>query len=276
MSGPLVRLTSNYGYPLKRLFPDGVGRWGNVTFTTEPISRPDFFVCFNYPKEELKVECPREHCWSIAQEPPHRAFHWLHSFHQGFGRLYSSDTSIRRPGKRLSHPHMHWHVNRSFQWLREAEPPEKTAQLSTITSNQDWLEGHRRRYHFVSELRKTLEFDWFGRGVRPLEDKWDGLAPYRYSLAIENFSSDYYWTEKLIDCFLCWTIPIYYGCPRLDRYFPADSFIPIDITRPKQAAQIVFETIRSDSYEERFEALTQAREKVLQELNPLAFIASEI
>jgi hypothetical protein len=42
---------------------------------------------------------------------------------------------------------------------------------------------------FLRKIQKNnLEFDLYGRGFCSIEDKWDGLAPYRYSLAIENFS----------------------------------------------------------------------------------------
>jgi Glycosyltransferase family 10 (fucosyltransferase) C-term len=269
-------MVGSYNYPLKRLFPDGEAKWGHVKFTTEPVEKADFVVSLNYPQKDIRIECPPEHCWSLVQEPPARVFHWMHSSNDSFARLYSSDTSIRGPWKILTHPHMHWHVKRGLEWLRQAEPPKKTADLSTITSDMRWLDGHRRRLDFVRSLSQSLDFDWFGRGIRPLEDKWDGLAPYRYSLAIENFCSDYYWTEKLIDCFLCWTVPLYYGCPRLEEYFPARSFIRIDITNAREATRVVMDTLENDRYEDRLEALEQARSLILESLNPMAFLAGEV
>ena len=40
-----------------------------------------------------------------------------------------------------------------------------------------------------------------------------------FSISIENIKSDYYFTEKLFDCLLTGTIPIYYGCPSLHKFF---------------------------------------------------------
>jgi hypothetical protein len=77
--------------------------------------------------------------------------------------------------------------------------------------------------------------DLFGRAARPIDDKWDGLAPYHFSLAIENTVATDYWTEKVADCFLSWTCPIYNGAPNLADFFPRDSFIQIDIARPREA-----------------------------------------
>jgi hypothetical protein len=59
----------------------------------------------------------------------------------------------------------------------------------------------------------------FGKAFEPLENKIDGLKDYRFSLAIENCRSDYYFTEKLIDCFATGTVPIYWGCPGIGRFF---------------------------------------------------------
>ena len=49
----------------------------------------------------------------------------------------------------------------------------------------------------------------FGRGYDPIEFKIDGLKDYRFSVVIENCKRDYWFTEKLIDCFVTGTIPIY-------------------------------------------------------------------
>jgi hypothetical protein len=48
----------------------------------------------------------------------------------------------------------------------------------------------------------------------------DALLDYRFSIAIENLScDDNYFTEKLTDCFLTGTIPIYHGCLNIGEFF---------------------------------------------------------
>ena len=49
-----------------------------------------------------------------------------------------------------------------------------------------------------------------------------------YSVVIENCKRDYYFTEKLIDCFLTGTIPIYWGCPSIGDYFNTKGIIIVD------------------------------------------------
>jgi len=41
----------------------------------------------------------------------------------------------------------------------------------------------------------------------------------QYGIVIENFSHRGFFTEKLIDCFLLKTIPIYWGCSNIGNYF---------------------------------------------------------
>lgn len=43
-----------------------------------------------------------------------------------------------------------------------------------------------------------------------------------FHICVENNSNNYYFSEKLIDCLLCKSIPIYFGCKNTCDYFNAD------------------------------------------------------
>jgi len=130
------------------------------------------------------------------------------------------------------------------------------------------LPGHRKRWAFLEHIQQngSLDIDLFGRAVQFIEDKWDGLAPYKYSLAIENSSSPDYWTEKIADCFLSWSVPIYYGCTNLEDYFPSDSFIRISIDPPAKGLESVKTILERDNWEKRIPALKEARGSCAQPL----------
>jgi len=51
-------------------------------------------------------------------------------------------------------------------------------------------------------------------------------------VAVENSGHDHYWTEKVADCFLAGTVPIYRGAPNIRAYFPAEAMIVIDTLDP--------------------------------------------
>jgi hypothetical protein len=146
------------------------------------------------------------------------------------------------------------------------EVPEKTREVSWVVGDARDLPGHFQRLSFLEKLRKAdgLAVDLFGRAVRPIADKFEVLAPYRFSLAVENTRGPDYWTEKLADCFLTWTVPFYHGCTNLDRYFPEDAYISIDIRRPADAIGIIGQTLEERNWERRLPALREARKRVLE------------
>jgi hypothetical protein len=99
---------------------------------------------------------------------------------------------------------------------------DKTRQVSLIASKKDVTEGHHLR-HLIARHYKHL--DKFGTGYEPIESKMEGLAPYRYSIVVESWRGDYYFSEKLIDCLSVGTIPIYYGCPSIGEFFDAEGIL---------------------------------------------------
>jgi hypothetical protein len=165
---------------------------------------------------------------------------------------------------------------RSYDELKNSIPPEKPKPLSWITSNITGRSGHRKRMAFLETLHSQLDFDLWGRGFTPIKDKWDGLAPYRYALAVENYSGPYYWTEKLADCLLSWALPIYYGCTNITDYFPPEALVRIDIYKPDEAVEIIRETIHSDLWLMQRDAIAYARELILDQYQLFPFVTKLI
>jgi hypothetical protein len=153
--------------------------------------------------------------------------------------------------------------------------PDKKANLSWITSNIAVFQEHRDRLSFLEKIRDDLKFDLFGKGYSFIEDKWDGLAPYRYSLVVENFSNPWYWSEKLADCFLAWTMPIYYGCTKISDFFPEESVVAIDINDP-MAPRKIQEVIASDLWGSRLDAIEYSRRLVLDNYQLFPFLVRAI
>ena len=95
-------------------------------------------------------------------------------------------------------------------------------------------------------------------------------------MAIENFIGPHHWTEKLADAFLGLALPFYCGCPNATDYFPAESFIPVDLKDPQGGARIIRDAISNNEYEKRLPAIIEARRRVLFEYNLFAVISREI
>ena len=113
-------------------------------------------------------------------------------------------------------------------WIKPEDQKiyNKTKNISIISSNKKQTIGHNLRHEVIGKLKEKM--DVYGRGYNPIDYKLTGLENYRYSIVIENCKRDYWFTEKLIDCLVTGTIPIYWGCPSINDFFDTKGFIIIN------------------------------------------------
>jgi hypothetical protein len=110
-------------------------------------------------------------------------------------------------------------------WIREPQIHEKTKGISIIASKKKTTSGQQLRQTILQDVAGV---DRFGTGTLAISDKADGLRDYRYSIAVENCQHEYYFTEKIIDCFATGTIPIYWGPKIVDHMFNSAGIIHFD------------------------------------------------
>ena len=72
---------------------------------------------------------------------------------------------------------------------------------------------------FLDSINELPFVELYGRGIKPIDDKWDVISTSKYAIAYENFQNDYYWTEKIMDCYLSFAMPLYYGCNSIENFF---------------------------------------------------------
>ncbi len=272
----LVRILRDYDFPdILRQTPGGRGEWGGIRFTEEPVAACDAAVVLNAPGAAVRLRCPPGRVWAVMQEPPNEHFGRFHHGEPVHDRVYTTRADLVGPRYRHVQPALPWHVGRSYDELSACPPPAKSRGLSWITSNATAFAGHRRRMRFLETVRGRLDFDLFGRGFTPVADKWDALAPYRFSLAVENHAADHYFTEKLTDCLLAWTVPVYAGCPNVGDYFPPEAVIVFDPDDPR-APEAIAQAMHAEPWARRLEALAEARRLVLDRLQLFPFLAGEL
>jgi hypothetical protein len=51
------------------------------------------------------------------------------------------------------------------------------------------------------------------------------LKDYLFNVSIENFIDDYYFTERVLNCFACGTIPVYCGASKIGDFFNSDGIL---------------------------------------------------
>lgn len=228
---------------------------------------------------EEALACPRANTLLITTEPSTIKVYGSRFLRQ-FGHVLTSQEPWavgHHPGAIHRQPGMIWYyalgdVRGTYDAIKQHVPLAKTAEISAICSTKQQRHTlHRQRYEFIMNLKQRVpEMELFGRGIRFVEHKADALDPFRYHVAIENFFGPHHWTEKLADAFLGGCMPVYHGCPNAEEYFPAESFLRIDIGAVDAAAETIRRAIRDRLYERNLTAILESRRRVVEEYAPVA------
>ncbi len=275
----IVRIIKDWDSPdLKRQTPGGMGIWNEVRFTTDPVEKCDYVIVLNHARdgEVVTVNCPPSNIWALIQEPPNEFLEPMHHGIDAYRRIYTTSEDLRGNRFVQSQTALPWHVEKDYDFLLTCKPPVKERDISCITSSLTNWGGRRARVEFLERIRGRIPFDLYGRGFTYIDDKWDALAPYRYSIAIENYRTAYYWTEKIADCFLSWTMPIYCGCTKISQYFPEESMLCVEIDDPVSAIEKIKEALAQERWKKNLDAIKHARELILNKYQFFPFITSEI
>ncbi len=119
--------------------------------------------------------------------------------------------------------------------------PSAETFISIIFSNKKITHGHKYRHRLVSAIMKhNLPIDIWGHGCNNLKlrshmgsstgkpkyrirGSFQSIEPFKgylFTIVIENCSLPDYFSEKLLDPLLLNVTPIYYGCQKVEEYFP--------------------------------------------------------
>lgn len=237
----------------------------------------DAWIVYESLAAATRANCPPQNVTFISAEPPTlrtyggdflRQFRWVVSCHD-----------VKHRGLIAQQQAIPWHAGVEFEGgcrasldydaLTAMPKPEKSRVLSVVISNKAITPGHRQRLEFVNKLKAQLgdALDVYGNGHRPIADKWDALAPYRFHLALENTARPHYLSEKVCDAFLGFCYPFYFGAPNAPEYLPEDSYTAIDVFQPDQAVELVCDGIEQGLDKLRQPQIAAARTTVLNELN---------
>lgn len=128
---------------------------------------------------------------------------------------------------------------------------DKKRLVSMIASTKKMCRGHLYR-NKIAEIFPYKE-DLYGNGRKnQLENKADGLKDYMFSVAMENDCYDTYYTEKIIDCFLTGTIPVYWGSKKIKETFDMGGILFLEETNIESLNEELYKS-KMDSIVKNFE-----------------------
>ncbi len=168
------------------------------------------------------------------------------------------------------------HLGFNATHQRCAFVPYATAWLNIDELPDDFPKTHLCSFMGSVEHQPTVAYDlrrecamWlkstgvpcFGKGLQPVPSKRAALDDFAFSVAMENAQQDLYFTEKIIDCFLTLTVPVYWGCPSIGTVFDPAGMITFNT---RDELSLIMADLSMERYHHMLPAVRANRELVLR------------
>jgi hypothetical protein len=198
-------------------------------------------------------------------EPPVvRMANWRDTTHAYFNKVFTWDDDLI-----ASDTQKFVKVNYAAALPATPAPRNVRPRLCAIFASAKTSPHPRERYSWRAEAVRWFQqhhpsdLDLYGPGWGPqTEPVYKGFVPpgrkrevlqnYRFAIVYENGEFPGYISEKIMDCFLAGTVPVYLGAPNVTRWIPPDCFI--------DARDYILRTHDGVSYETLYRDLTHMDE----------------
>jgi len=180
------------------------------------------------------LKIPKNNVIGLAFEPLHflnLTIEFIEYAKKHIGKYYIGD-KLNLPEPFIEHFGFMWHSRPS------KEITLKPNLMSIVVSNKRYAPGHIYRHKIIEKIIElNMPVDIFGHGsdgysncdinglnynFNRIKGKFNDTEPYEsylYSICIENFQCNHYFSEKIITPLLYNCLPIYLGCKNIDKYF---------------------------------------------------------
>jgi hypothetical protein len=179
-------------------------------------------IIINTVMPELKI--PKKNVIGLAFEPMQFLGlnpTFINYARKHIGKYYIGD-KLDLPGPFIEHFGYMWHSR------PPAEITVKPYLMSIVVSRKKSAPGHIYRHKLIEKIIELgLHVDIYGHGSdmysynNRIKGSFNDAEPYekyKFSICIENFVSNHYFSEKIITPVLYNCTPIYLGCKNINNY----------------------------------------------------------
>ena len=129
---------------------------------------------------------------------------------------------------------------------------KKTKLVSFPYSLKTQLFGHKLRHiiakDIIPKLNLSYDIDYYGAGVGNfVDDKLETLQDYMFQIATENVKKEFYFTDKILDCAITGTVPIYWGPDNIGNFFNKKGIL--QFSHPDELVEIL-SNLSEETYQE--------------------------
>jgi len=223
--------------------PNNKPGWKNITATTES---PDYFIALEMPNFS------KPNAIHFRREP---------DLIKKWPKSVNGDNVYDYSTKEKFHV-CTWWLQKSYDELTSLKYSPRDL-ISAVSSDK-----YKWRLDFIkSTMSNNKIILGMGKGIdgkfSSQVDRTDLLINSSMSICIENSAQANYFTEKIIDALLAWCMPLYWGCPNIDDFFPEGSYRLIDIENPDSVTDLINQPITASE----IDAMHEARNLILNKYN---------
>lgn len=135
-----------------------------------------------------------------------------------FKNIYTHDSQLLR-----ELPNAH----RMLYWNEyEIHDEPKTKDISMICGSKTMCPLHNLRQRLAEKIQDKVDIlgDWKGGSRCSIAEAY---ANYKFTVVVENYLDDYWFTEKILNAFASKTVPVYIGARRIGWWFNANGIIQV-------------------------------------------------
>jgi len=150
-------------------------------------------------------------------------------------------------------------------WIKDYTSPYKEFSISALIGGKLMADGHYLRQYVLSHRDSIVIPKNFytsshfppktsSSDLKILVNDKTPLFDSQFHICIENTKRLNWFTEKLIDCMITKTIPIYWGCPNIGDWFNLDGML---IANNLEDIINISNSLTEDTYNQKLEAVNQ-------------------
>lgn len=106
----------------------------------------------------------------------------------------------------------------------------KTKDISFVSSDKRMCYLHTARLELAKQLENKIDCMGTYNGGNKVDTKTI-YAPYKFSVVVENYIDDWWFSEKICNCFANKTVPIYLGAKNIGKLFDERGIITVNDIR---------------------------------------------
>ena len=188
-----------------------------------PVDGEPYINCYNdYRVKDKKIESNSVALLIEPRSIQPDIYQWMEQNYEKFKIVFTHDSTLLSclPNAKL----ILW--GGVWSWADDNIRYNKTKNISFACADKEMCIQHIRRKQLCEELESKIDCMGTYNGGQFISTE-QIYKDYRFSVCIENYRDDFWFTEKICNAFANKCVPIYYGAREIDRFFDKRGIIVV-------------------------------------------------